>query len=289
MLARMEGIEMEQMLPATKKNTPRHHSNSLIIKIKKDHKGILADIGNTILTIWPRYLEVALGHLGKYMPVEIHITISANEYNKYTHATTKLMDFKENGLHKHITYPGVYNKHRKPSNKALRIILDHAPGITPNIMEKTKHIVDLIKAADRTVNTRIIELAAAGVNLNHINEEQVRILQIWGINVTIISKISVENLSAEKGNISKDKHCLDDSRCGWHRNLTNSGRNTIITWKSMLSKHGYLRPSTTTATFIPHTFFSEQQWRVKTMIYSHHKRGNTEMNFHLALLCSCWS
>ena len=214
MLARMEGIEMEQMLPTTMKNTPTHHSNSLIIKIKKEHKGILADIGNTILTIWPRYLEIALGHLGKYMPVELHINMPATEYNKYTHATTKLMDFKENGLHKHITYPGVYNKHRKPSNKALRIVLDHAPGITPNLMEKIKHIVDLIKAADRTVNTRIIELAAAGVNLNHISEEQVRIPQNWKYNVTLISKILVN------GNIPKEKHCLDDSRRRRHRNLT---------------------------------------------------------------------
>ncbi len=137
MMARLEGIEIDAMLPITINNTPTYHSNTLIIKNKKEHKEVLADIGNTILTIWPRFLEIALGPLGRYMPLELHITVPTADFNKYAHASTRLTDFREEGVHKHITYPGVYNKHRSQHSKTLKTELDHAPGIIPNIREKT--------------------------------------------------------------------------------------------------------------------------------------------------------
>ena len=223
MLARLEGIEIDAMLPVTINNTPTHHSNTLIIKNKKEHKEILADIGNTILTIWPRFLEIALGPLGRYMPLEIHITIPLTEFNKYAHASTKLTDFREEGVHKHITYPGVYNKHRNQYSKTFKVELDHAPGIIPNIREKTAHIVDLIKAAQRAVNSRIIELAAAGVKLNQTKDEQVKSCK--KIEYILPTELETGDYLSIKAKLKKCKELtnpmyLADRGSGEHGNLS---------------------------------------------------------------------
>ena len=160
-LAKLEDINMEQLLPVTVNGTPSFHNNCVILKSNKEHRYILGDIGNTILTIWPRYLEITLGHLGKYMPLEIHICIPRDQYNSYSHASTSLVDFLEEGIHKYITYPGVYNKHRRINYRTYKQCMENTMGIIPDAKDKSSHIVDLIKAGNKLVKNRVIALAAA--------------------------------------------------------------------------------------------------------------------------------
>jgi len=70
-IAKIEDIDMEHILPISVINTPTYHNSNNIMQYNKEHKGKLRDIGNTILCIWPKYLEIVLGHLGKFMPLEL--------------------------------------------------------------------------------------------------------------------------------------------------------------------------------------------------------------------------
>ena len=110
-LARIEKIGMEQFLPVIPSNDPSTHLHSLCILISNEHTHILADICNTALTIWPGYLEIALGQLGRYMPLELHFTLPATSYNKYWHAATTHSDFNNKGIHTYVTFQGIYNDH----------------------------------------------------------------------------------------------------------------------------------------------------------------------------------
>ena len=163
-LSKVEGIEMEHTLPISINNTPSFH-NSIIFRCKQEDKDIMAVIGNTILTIWPRYLEIALGMLGKYIPLEIHICIPKDAYNRYNHASTSLIDFKEEGTHKYITYPGTFYEHRKISSRNLKNLLDLNPGSTPGIAGKASHITELLKAGNKDVKARVVALAGDGVRI----------------------------------------------------------------------------------------------------------------------------
>ena len=102
-LAKIEGISTEHILPIRVENTPTYHNNSLIINCSKENRDKMADIGNTILTIWPRFLKIALGNLGTYMPLELHICIPKRDYKRYGHASTSLIDFNKEGIHRFVT------------------------------------------------------------------------------------------------------------------------------------------------------------------------------------------
>ena len=173
-LAKIEGIEMEHILPISINNSPSYHNNSLIIRCKKEHRDIMSDVGNTILTIWPQYLEIVLGRMGKFMPLELHISVPKEDYNKYSHASTSLMDFQDYCIHKYITYPGIYYEHRKINARGLRMKLEMSPGITPNILGKVELISDLIKAGNRAVKARVVALAGEGIQLTGETEDQVK-------------------------------------------------------------------------------------------------------------------
>ena len=86
----------------------------------------LADIGNTILSTWPKYIEIVLG---KFMPLDLQIIIPAKDYNKYHHAATRLIDFNEMGLHRYLTFPGIYNNLRRTNLRNLKISYEYAPGV----------------------------------------------------------------------------------------------------------------------------------------------------------------
>ena len=172
-LARIEKIGMEQFLPVTPSNDPSTHLHSLCILINNEHTHILADICNTALTIWPGYLEIALGQLGRYMPLELHFTLPATSYNKYWHAATTLSDFDNKGIHTYVTFQGIYNDHRKTSSKLFRSTLDSQPSLVPDLRSKTIHIIELIKSATLTVQGRVAELASSGFKLTTEPAQQV--------------------------------------------------------------------------------------------------------------------
>ena len=184
---------MEHILPISANHTPTYHNNSIVIRCNKEYRDIMADIGNTILTIWPRYLEIALGKLGKYMPLEMHICIPREAYNRYNHASTSLIDFKDKGTHRYITYPGTFYEHRKISTRNLKIIMETFPGPTADIAGKASTIVELLRAGNRAVKARVVALAGEGVRITQGEEEEVSNQKHLNIKNKINNKQSKHN------------------------------------------------------------------------------------------------
>ena len=169
-LAKAENIQPESLLPIIPNDIPTKHSTALCISLPKPSTHILSDISNTILTIWPAYLHMALGNLGTIMPLELHVVMPASTYSRYWHASTSLCDF-DKGIHTFIAYQGIHNLHRKLTNKALRTTLDIFPSIVPNLKTKATHIIDLLRSSSAAVQSRLGEITASGGKLASEQEQ----------------------------------------------------------------------------------------------------------------------
>ena len=70
-LAKLENIPQEHVLPFIPDNLPTQHIIPLCISLNQNATHTLADITNTVMTIWPSYLNLILSPLGRYTPLEV--------------------------------------------------------------------------------------------------------------------------------------------------------------------------------------------------------------------------
>ena len=164
-LAKLENIPQERVLPFIPDTLPIYHIIPLCISLNPDVIHIIADIINTIMTIWPSYLHLTLSSLGRYTPLEVHATLPGSTHSKYWHSSTLLTDFNEDGVHNYITYQGVFNRHRKPSSRDLNSIFDLNPPLNPNLRDATPAIVNLIRTSSSIIQGRVVQLASEGGKL----------------------------------------------------------------------------------------------------------------------------
>ena len=126
-------------------------------------KEVLRDIANTVLPTWSKILDVTIGFMGKNKPIEVHFIVPGPT-NKHWHAGSKLAEFDTHGDNKFIAYQGIHNKHRKPTTKHLKAILDIIQPIIPELNNKATTLVEVLRNAAAHVTKRVNLLAAAGEN-----------------------------------------------------------------------------------------------------------------------------
>ena len=79
-LAKLENIPQERVLPFIPDTLPTHHIIPLCISLNQDVIHTIADITNTIMTIWPSYLNLILSSLGRYTLLEVHATLPGSTH-----------------------------------------------------------------------------------------------------------------------------------------------------------------------------------------------------------------
>ena len=79
--------------------------------------------------------------MGKNKPIEVHFVVPGPTNSKYWHAGSKLAEFDAHGVNKLIAYQGIHNKHRKPTTKHLKAILDIIQPIIPELINKAATLV----------------------------------------------------------------------------------------------------------------------------------------------------
>ena len=165
LLAKLEGIDLEHISPIFPLRIRSSHVSMFTLPCTDNHKEILMDVANTVLTIWPRLLEVTAGPMGKYKPVEVHFVFPGKKSNIYWHAGAMITEYDAESINKLIAYQGIHNKHRKPSTKHLKAILDIIQPIIPEINNKAQVMVEIIRNAAAQITNRVNLLAAAGISL----------------------------------------------------------------------------------------------------------------------------
>ena len=158
-LAKLENIDLEHITPYYPDIVRSAHVTLFVLPINSN-KEILVDIANTVLTSWPKLMDITIGFLGKLKPIELHFVVPGSKGNKYWHASAKLSEFDSEGVNKLIAYQGIHNKHRKPTTKHLKAIIEIMNPIIPELSSKASAIVETIRNAAAHIAKRVNLLAA---------------------------------------------------------------------------------------------------------------------------------